>query len=72
MDDVTFTVSRAPGVKCPRCWHVTGEGRFNFDGLCDRCCDVLIHDYPTHESVPLIVASRAEQRAQWGVVARPS
>jgi len=69
MNGVSITVTKAPGVKCPRCWHVTGEGRFNFDGLCDKCCDVLCHDHPHHESVPLIQASRAAQRAVWNVPA---
>ena len=65
MDDCTVTVSKAEGVKCPRCWKVTGEGRFNFDGLCDACCTVLVHAYPEHEAVPLILQSYFDQHCRW-------
>jgi len=40
--------------KCPRCWHYTHEGLHNHDGLCDRCCNVLVAAWPDHESVPHI------------------
>ena len=40
--------------KCPRCWHYTHEGLHNHDGLCDRCCRVLVDAWPDHESVPYI------------------
>lgn len=60
-------VAHAEGVKCPRCWKHTGEGRFNFDGLCDVCCDVILKDFPDHESVPHILASKADQRKRWGI-----
>lgn len=60
-------VAKAEGVKCPRCWKWTGEGRFNFDGLCDECCEVILADFPYHESVPFILASREEQRALFTV-----
>jgi hypothetical protein len=44
--------------KCPRCWHYTHEGLHNHDGLCDRCCRVLIDHYPNHESVAHILERR--------------
>lgn len=40
--------------KCPRCKIFTKEGLSNFDGLCNKCVDVLLNEYPDHESVPLI------------------
>lgn len=52
-------------VKCPRCWHYTHEGLHNYDNLCDRCCVTLITAFPDHESVPHIIANRAEQQAKW-------
>ena len=52
--------------KCPRCWRYTGEGRFNFDGLCDRCCAVILADYPEHPSVLHIQAAYARQREDQG------
>jgi hypothetical protein len=61
------TVTKAEGVKCPRCWKITGEGRWNFDGLCDPCCHVIITDFPTHEAVPQILASRRVQKEHWCV-----
>ena len=63
-DDIVLTGRKHPGVKCPRCWKRTGEGRLNFDGLCDACCEVTRDDYPAHESVPGIRAAYAAQRAQ--------
>ena len=48
---------RGQAVKCPRCWQWTIVGRWNFDGLCDRCCHVIRKDYPQHESVPFIRAA---------------
>ena len=54
-------------VKCPRCWHHTHEGKYNYDNLCDRCCHVLVSDWPDHASVPHILASREEQKRKWGV-----
>ena len=60
-------VTKAEGVKCPRCWKMTGEGRYNFDGLCDPCQAVILADFPQHESVPSIQAAKAEQRRRWCV-----
>lgn len=56
-------------VKCPRCWHYTHEGQHNHDGLCDRCCNVLLSDFPEHESIPHIKASREAQKQRWTVKA---
>ena len=53
-------------VKCPRCWLWTVAGRFNYDHLCDRCCEVLVKDHPKHESVPHILAAYNEQAKKWG------
>jgi hypothetical protein len=64
---MNIIVTKAEGVKCQRCWKVTGEGRFNFDGLCDPCCHVLLEDYADHESVPFIQAAYAEQRRSFCV-----
>jgi hypothetical protein len=52
-------------VKCPRCWHYTHEGLHNHDNLCDRCCNVLLSDFPDHESIPHIKESRERQKQQF-------
>ncbi len=57
----------AEGVKCPRCKKTTAAGRFNFDGLCDRCQELILEHFPDHESVPFIKASLEAQRARWGL-----
>lgn len=67
MDDIEIVVTKADGMKCPRCWKVTGAGRFNFDGLCDPCAHLLIERFPDHESVPHIQQAYADQRARWVV-----
>lgn len=39
-------------VKCPRCRkyrHISTD--INFDNLCDYCTEVLVDNYPEHESV---------------------
>lgn len=64
-DDLGVLVTKARGGKCPRCWKFTGEGRFNFDGLCDPCQQVIVLDYPDHESVQGIQAALAKQREQF-------
>jgi hypothetical protein len=38
---LTVIVERADGLKCPRCWRFFGI-RDNPQGLCDRCCGVLL------------------------------
>jgi hypothetical protein len=48
-------------IKCPRCWHMHTV-LLNFDGLCDRCCNELVADWPGHESVPFIRACREAQK----------
>jgi hypothetical protein len=32
-------------------WHTIQR---NYDDLCDRCCKVLVNDFPDHPSVPHI------------------
>lgn len=58
MNDVKIAVSSLKGnpeyCQCPRCKRYTKSGIHNFDGLCERCCDVLIHSWPDFEAVPLI------------------
>lgn len=61
----TITVTRAEGVKCPRCYRVTPEGTVNYDALCDRCCTVLLNDFPTHPVCAGILSAKAQQRARW-------
>lgn len=39
IDGFSVKVTRASGVKCPRCWHYT-ESK-NADGLCDRCEKII-------------------------------
>lgn len=50
--------------KCPRCWmyHAVKD---NYDGLCDRCCRVIVDSFPNHESVPHIKASYEAQRVKY-------
>lgn len=55
-------------IKCPRCWHMHTV-LLNYDGLCDRCCSVLIEAWPNHESAPFIIASRDAQQRHFS---RPS
>ncbi len=52
-------------VKCPRCWHYTHEGLHNHDGLCDRCCNVMIDAYPEHEATAKIKANFEAQIKKW-------
>ena len=56
------TASRTPHPKCPRCYRHCPEGSYNFDNLCDRCCYVILRDYPEHAAVAGIKASYAAQR----------
>ena len=51
-------------IKCPRCWRYHAC-RMNYDGLCDRCCQVLVAHHPDHPAVPLIRASFRAQRDRW-------
>jgi isoleucyl-tRNA synthetase len=64
IEDIEITVSDCGAdsslLKCPRCWHYTHSGLHNFDGLCDRCCDVLIMDHPEHPSIEHILKRRKE------------
>lgn len=54
-------------VKCPRCWHYSSEGKHNYDGLCDRCCLVIVDSFKDHESYPHIVESRSLQIGKFGI-----
>lgn len=58
---IDISVTKTTDPKCPRCYRHTPEGRFNYDSLCDRCCDVLISHFPDHWSVPNIKDVRAKQ-----------
>jgi len=60
---VLSLVNNPDYIKCPRCWHYTHEGRHNHDGLCDRCCRVLLDHWPDHESVPHIKQRRTHESA---------
>ncbi len=64
--ELVVQATRAAGAKCPRCglFHLMA---LNFDNLCDRCCHVLVDDFPDHESVPGIKESYAAQRTKWNV-----
>jgi len=52
--------------QCPRCWkfHHVFE---NFDSLCDRCINVILDDFPNHESVPFIKVALEKQRKKYTV-----
>lgn len=58
---VLSLVNNPDYTKCPRCWHYTHEGLHNHDGLCDRCCRVLLDHWPDHESVPHIKQRRTHE-----------
>lgn len=47
--------------KCPRCWHYTHEGLHNYDGLCDRCCNVLLDVWPNHKATQEIKLRRSNE-----------
>lgn len=61
-DNKDITVTPSTGLKCPRCWHYH-HVKENHDNLCDRCCLVMMADFPDHEETPAIVkAWEAQQR----------
>lgn len=62
--ELECVVERAEGLKCPRCQRICGI-EANFDHLCDRCCEVMIADYPDHEATPLIIESLRLQKERW-------
>jgi len=64
MDTPEITASVAQGIKCPRCWHYHGV-RENHDGLCDRCCLVMMQDFPQHEETPAITAKWQAQQSKY-------
>ena len=47
-DDIRVEVSKAPGVKCERCWRYVAATRTEpeWAGLCDRCVDALFRLNP--------------------------
>jgi hypothetical protein len=51
--------------KCPRCWHYTHEGLHNHDGLCDRCCSVLLDVWPDHEATQAIKLRRTHDTRRY-------
>lgn len=53
-------------VKCPRCWHYHTI-KINHDGLCDRCCRVMLQNFQNHPSTPLIAKSLEMQRNRFEV-----
>ena len=69
MDDVVMVevvkLTSLGYVKCPRCWksHPCKE---NFDQLCDRCCQVLLESFPTHEAIPFIRHAYHQQALHYG------
>lgn len=64
-------------VKCPRCWHWHGvvdnfghlpaeialDPKLAKEKLCDGCQQIILRDFPNHDSVPHIVAALERQRA---------
>lgn len=68
-------------VKCPRCWRWHGvlenfghrpeeeaiKPELAKEKLCDRCQQVILKDYPNHESVPFIKLALEEQRKKYAV-----
>lgn len=59
--NITVTPCRELGmVRCPRCQKWCGVS-FNYDSLCDDCCEVLVAEYPDHWSVVGIKEARRLQ-----------
>lgn len=52
-------------VKCPRCWHYTHEGLENHDNLCDRCCLVLMENFPNFSETPAIIKNWESQKQKY-------
>jgi hypothetical protein len=63
---LTVIVKKHTGVKCPRCWH-RHHLYDNYDNLCDRCCHVIIEDFPHHESAPFIVEAYEKQAVKHNI-----
>ena len=53
-------VTHASGVKCPRCWHWHAAD-LNFDNLCNRCVQIILTDFPNHESAARILQNLSER-----------
>ena len=65
LDGFKITAKRVAGhvPKCPRCYRYEQAATLNFEGLCDRCCDIVVKEFPDHWSVPRIKAALAKQKA---------
>ena len=66
MTNPEVVVTTSAGVKCPRCWHYHYVS-YNFDYLCDRCCYVILENFPDHESVAEILEAYRQQRIRWNL-----
>lgn len=68
--DIDVKAMKADGQKCPRCgiYHMCN---LNYDNLCDKCCHVLLEDWPDHEAIPGIKAAYESQRSKWSVKSLP-
>lgn len=53
-------------IQCPRCFFYTSivASPPNYDGLCNRCCRVLVNGFPDHPSVPNILSTLKIQNKQ--------
>lgn len=67
VNDTHITAAPSRGLKCPRCWHYH-HVKANHDNLCDRCCLVMMADFPLHEETPAIREKWEAQRVKY---ARP-
>jgi len=63
-DQLEITVTPSDGLKCPRCWHYHYV-RENHDNLCDRCCLVMMSDFPDHAETPAITEKWQAQREKY-------
>lgn len=53
----TIAITKADGVKCPRCYHYSHS--LNHDNLCNKCVAILCKHYPTHEATSKIIENLA-------------
>ena len=65
-------ISKADGVKCPRCYHYSHS--MNFDCLCNRCVAIICKYHKEHESYAGIMENlelrglSQEDNPQWNNV----